>query len=215
MRRATIGACIAVWAALAANAEASNYGAARATWQTNIITQLTVTPNYATGFGPVTVVPPPSPAPSVGPLAASGYVDFGNVVAGYNYLYRNAAQVGILTNDSNGFSVYAEGSSDFTNGSSTLALQNTLFWLPTNVTNSPFSAATSFEATSSPTTGGGTGIAYGGVPPAAATVWTYPQSTIGLTNNTAQRGYDYLLRLPSTAPQATLDLFIVYTVVPN
>lgn len=218
MRRLTYVALVATLAALtntANTAKAASYGAARATWQTNVIAQLTVTPNYAAGYGPVTVSPPPSPAPAVGPLAASGYVDFGNVVAGYNYLYRDAAQLGVVTNDSNGFTVYAEGSSDFVGGTSTLPLANTLFWLQTNAGNSPFSAATSFETTTSPTTGGGTGIAYGGAPPATATIWQYTQSTIGLTNNMAQRGYDYLLRLPSSAPQATMDLYIVYTVVPN
>ncbi len=95
------------------------------------------------------------------------------------------------------------------------AIANTLFWLQTSGLNTPYSAATSFEDTTSPTTGGGTGIAYGGAPPATATIWNSPSSTIGLTNNTAQRGYDYLLRLPSSAPQATMDLYIVYTVVPN
>ncbi len=201
---------------MTATSNATSYGAARATWQTNIIAQLTLTPNYSAGYGPVTSSPPPSPAPAVGPLAPSGYVDFGNVVAGYNYLYKDAVQVGVVTNDANGFTVFAEGSGNFTDGgTNTLPIANVLFWLQTSGSNSPYSAATSFETTTSPVTGGGTGIAYGGAPPATATIWKWPTSTIGQTNNTAQRGYDYLLRLPSSAAQATMDVYIVYTVVPN
>jgi len=216
MRRAGVLLCLlSAFAALTATSEAASYGSARATWQTNVIAQLTVTPNYATGYGPVTVSPPPSPAPAVGPLATSGYVDFGNVVAGYDYLYKDAVQLGVVTNDTNGFTVFAEGSSNFAGGGNTLAIANTLFWLQTNALNNPYSPATSFEATTSATTGGGTGIAYGGAPPATATIWTWPSSTIGQPSNTAMRGYDYLLRLPSSAPQATMDLYVVYTVVAN
>ncbi|MDE2572477.1 MAG: hypothetical protein KGM44_08155 [bacterium] len=190
-------------------------GSVQATWKTAVIINMSVAPNYQSGYGPVGGPGNPTPAP--GPSASSGYVDFGKVVQGYNYLYKDAAQVSVLTNDSSGFQVFAEGSSDFqSSGSGTWPIGTTLFWLPTSSSNTPFSSAMPFEKTGATVTGSGssTGIAYGaGGPPGSALVWSYPGSTIGLPGNTANQGYDYQLQVSSSAPVAVFSVYVVYTVV--
>lgn len=219
MKRASVPftalfASLAFVAVLAASASAEQAGSARAIWSTNIVAQMTVTPNYATGYGPVGGTGSgATPAPGALASAGGGYVDFGSVVAGYDYLYKNAALVSVLSNDANGFNVYAEGSTDFTNGTTTLPIAGTLFWLKSSGANSPFTNATPFERTSA--TVSGTTITYGGAPPSTALIWSYPSATLGQPNNTASAGYDYQLRLPDSAPQAQMSLYVVYTVIPN
>ncbi|MFN2459672.1 MAG: hypothetical protein ABR591_03120, partial [Candidatus Velthaea sp.] len=73
----------------------------------------TVTPNYQAGFGPQGGSGSGS-NPAVGASAhlGSGFVDFGNVVAGYAYIYKFAAQVSVTTNDNLGFNVYGEASTN-------------------------------------------------------------------------------------------------------
>lgn len=192
-------------------------GSVEATWKTAVIISMTVAPNFQSGFGPQGG--PGSPTPAPGPSAApgAGYVDFGKVVQGYNYLYKYAAQVAVLTNDANGFQVFAEGSSDFTSASSgSWPIDTTLFWLRTNSVNTPYSAAVPFSKTSAAVSGSGTttGITYGaGGPPSAAMVWSYAGSTIGLPSNTATQGYDYLLQLSGSAPVTQFSVYVVYTVV--
>lgn len=214
-----LAAFLLVFASLAAAASAESDGSMRANWKTNVIAQMTVTPNYASGYGPTGGAgsgATPTPGPSA--AAGSGYVDFGKVVAGYNYLYRNAAQVGVLSNDANGFTLYAEGTTDFTDGTSTMVLNGTLFWAVTSSGNSPFSNATSFSRTTYPITGSGstTAISYGGsTPPSTAVIWSYPSATVGQPGNTATQGYDYQLRLPYNAPVAAMSVYVVYTVVLN
>jgi len=192
-------------------------GSVEATWKTSVIISMSVTPNFQSGYGPQGG--PTSPTPAPGPSAApnGGWIDFGKVVQGYNYLYKYAVQVSVLTNDSNGFQVFAEGSSDFQSASSgTWPINMTLFWLPTNSGNTPFSAATPFEKTSATVTGSGstTGITYGaGGPPMSALVWTYGSSTIGQPNNAVNQGFDYQLRLSGSAPVTQFSVYVVYTVV--
>src|ERR1700680_4598449 len=112
-----------------------------------------VTPNYLSGFGPIGGLGSGSnPAAGPGAVLNGGTVDFGNVVVGYQYLYKYAAQVSVQTNDAAGFVVYGEGATDL-NGSNpvpapaTYPLAQTLFWLISSGTNSPFSPAHTFNRT--------------------------------------------------------------------
>jgi hypothetical protein len=199
-------------------ASAESDGSTKLNWKTLTVLSSHVVPNYATGYGPVAPTGAPTPTPGTSSSAGGGSVDFGGVVSGYNYLYRNAAQVHVTSNDSSGFTVYAEGATDFVNGASTMPIAGTLFWLLTNAANTPYSLATSFEATTFPLSGSGamTGINYGGsAPPPTAAIWSYATSTLGQPSNEAVQGYDYELRLPSTAPNVTMSLYVVYTVMAN
>jgi hypothetical protein len=197
---------------------APSNGSTKLNWKTLTVLSSHVVPNYATGYGPVAPIGAPTPTPGTLSSPGAGYVDFGGVVSGYNYLYRDAAQIHVTSNDASGFTVYAEGATDFVNGASTMPIAGTLFWLLTNAANTPYSPATSFEKTTFPVTGTGatTGINYGGsAPPATATVWSYGSTTIGQPSNEVVQGYDYELRLPSTAPNAAMSLYVVYTVTAN
>jgi len=208
---------VAALLATTAGAGRAAVGSVKATWKTAVIISMSLTPNFQTGYGPTGGPASPTPAPGPSAAPSGGYVDFGKVVQGYNYLYRDAAQVSVLTNDSSGFQVFAEGSSDFQSVSNgTWPIGTTLFWLPTNTSNTPFSAAVPFEKTSAMVTGSGTstGITYGaGGPPSSALIWAYPSSTVGLSGNMANQGYDYQLRLSGSAPVAQFTVYVVYTVV--
>jgi hypothetical protein len=178
-----------------------------------------VVPNYLSGFGPTGGLGSGStPAAGAGAVLGGGTVDFGNVIVGYQYLYKYAAQVSVQTNDSAGFVVYGEGATDL-NGSNpvpapaTYPLFQTLYWLVSGSANTPFSPATSFNRTTgNPIAGGAGGIDYSGVggkPPLGSAVWTYP------TSGNVSQGYDYELRLPGAIPTSQFNVFIVYTVVGN
>ena len=91
---------------------------------------------------------------------------------------------------------------------------STLYWLPSNASNSPFSPATSFNKTSGNPIGlnGVNGIDYsgtGGIPPAMSAVWSSP-----VAGNLVQ-GFDYELRLSGTIPASQFNVYIVYTVIGN
>jgi hypothetical protein len=147
-----------------------------------------------------------------------GVVDFGNqVVQGYSYLYKYAAQAAVTTNDLSGFTLYAEGASDIQDltAGGTIPLNQTLYWLPSSASNSPISAATGFHATTSPVGCGGTCINYPANPPANASVWNYPSSTIGQPGNKVSQGFDYELRLYSSPNPDSYSVYIVYTAVGN
>jgi hypothetical protein len=193
-------------------------GSTKATWQISQTVGMVIVPNYATGYGPIGGTGSGTTA-AVGSSASlgGGYVDFGTVVVGYSYLYKNAAQVQVQTNDPNGFSVYAEGSTDFSDGAGhTLPIDNSLYWLQSSSSNGPFTPATSFHLTSATVGGGGTTLTYSGTPTANALMWNFPTSTSGQPSATASKGFDYQLRLPSSAPAAyTMTLYVVYTVTPN
>jgi hypothetical protein len=178
-----------------------------------------IIPNYQSGFGPSGGLGS-GQTPAVGPNAVlnGGTVDFGNVVVGYQYLYRYAAQIKVQTNDSAGFVVYGEGATDF-NGSNpvpapaTYPIFSTLYWLLSNASNSPYSPAASFNRTGgNPLAGGSGGIDYsgvGGVPSPMSVVWSSP-----VGGNLVQ-SFDYQLRLSGTVPASQFNLYIVYTVIGN
>src|SRR5512146_1783783 len=87
-----------------------SYGSVKLSWKTLPLIQLTITPNYQTGFGPQGGTGSGStPAPGPGAVLNGGVVDFGNqVVQGFSYLYKFAAQAKVTSNDASGFTVYAE-----------------------------------------------------------------------------------------------------------
>jgi hypothetical protein len=178
-----------------------------------------VVPNYSSGFGPTGGLGS-GLTPAAGPnaVANGGTVDFGNVVVGYQYLYRYAAQISVQTNDSAGFIVYGEGATDL-NGSNpvpapaTYPIFSTLYWLQSNAANSPYSPATSFNRTGgNPLAGGAGGIDYsgsGGVPSPMSMVWN------NATGGSVVQGFDYQLRLSGTVPASQFNVYIVYTVIAN
>ena len=194
-------------------------GSAQMNWKVLPSVKAQVTPNYLSGYGPQGGLGS-GVTPAAGPSASlqGGTVDFGNVVVGYQYLYKYAAQVAVQTNDSAGFVVYGEGATDL-NGSnpvpapSTYPIFSTLYWLPSNAGNSPFSPATSFNKTGgNPIAGGANGIDYsgsGGVPSAMSMIWTSP------TSGNVTQGYDYQLRLSGAMPASQFNVYIVYTVIGN
>jgi len=194
------------------------YGAAVMNYKILPSVHAQVVPNYASGFGPQGGAGSGSnPAPGAGAVLDGGTVDFGNVVVGYQYLYKYAAQVSVQTNDPAGFSVYAEGATDL-NGSnpvpspSTFPIFHTLYWLQSKSTNSPYTPAASFVKTAgNPIAGGALGIDYSGVggKPSGSVVWTSP------TSGNVTQGYDYQLRLPGTVPASQFNVYIVYTVIAN
>ncbi len=210
-------ALLAVTPALAAAAPV--LGSAHMTYKVMPTVRAQVVPNYATGFGPQGGLGSGSnPAPGAGAFLNGGTVDFGNVVVGYQYLYKYAAQVSVQTNDAAGFVVYAEGATDL-NGSNPIPapasypIFQTLYWLMSTGSNTPFTAAKSFNRTAgAPIAGGSLGIDYSGVggkPPLGSVVWSYPSS-----GNITQ-GFDYQLRLSGAIPTSQFNVYIVYTVIGN
>ena len=220
MRRLTAAAAaLLLTAATASLASAASLGSAEIKYKINPTVRAQVIPNYASGFGPIGGLGSGStPAVGAGAVLGGGTVDFGNVVVGYQYLYKYAAQISVQTNDAAGFVVYGEGATDL-NGSNpvplpaTFPLAQTLFWLISSGTNSPFSPAHTFNRTSGAAIAGGAGgIDYSGVggqPPPLATIWSNASS-----GNVSQ-GYDYQLRLSGVIPASQFNVYIVYTVIGN
>jgi hypothetical protein len=196
------------------------YGSALVNYKILPSVHAQVVPNYSAGFGPQGGAGSGStPAPGAGAVLNGGTVDFGNVVVGYQYIYKYAAQVSVQTNDAAGFVVYAEGATDL-NGSnpvpmpSTFPIFQTLYWLVSNGSNTPFTPAKSFVKTAGTPLGvnGSMGIDYSGVggkPSAGSVVWSYPVS-----GNVSQ-GFDYQLRLPGNIPTSQFNVYVVYTVIGN
>jgi hypothetical protein len=222
MRRLTAAAAALLLTAATAgiaSASGASLGSAQLKYKINPTVRAQVIPNYASGFGPIGGLGSGStPAVGAGAVLGGGTVDFGNVVVGYQYLYKYAAQVNVQTNDAAGFIVYGEGATDL-NGSNpvpapaTFPLAQTLFWLISSGTNSPFSPARTFNRTGgAPIAGGAGGIDYsgtGGSPPPMATIWS------SATSGNVSQGYDYQLRLSGTIPASQFNVYIVYTVIGN
>ncbi len=132
----------------------------------------------------------PSSAPS------GGFIDFGGVVQGYQYLYKYAVQVNVTSNDPLGFQVFADGATDLRGDlGGTWPINQTLFWLVSGPGNSPFSAANSFQAA-----------------PATALVWSYPTNATGAGVN---QGFDYELRLTTPINEDRFNVNVQYTAVGN
>jgi hypothetical protein len=210
---------LAAAGAFAGQASAQTYGSVKLSWKIVPIITLSLTPNYQSGYGPQGGVGSGStPAPGSGASLDGGVVDFGSeVVQGYSYLYKYALKASVQTNDGGGFTLYAEGASDISDNTAggTIPLNQTLYWLDSVSSNSPFSNATPFQKTSFASCGTGC-INYGGSnPPASAAVWDYTSSTIGQPGNTVSQGFDYELRLFNNPPADNFSVYIVYTAVGN
>jgi hypothetical protein len=200
------------------------YGSAKLQWKTSNVVVLTLTPNYTSGYGPTGGTGSgATPSPGPGASLDGGIVDFGsNVTQGYAYLYKYAVQAAVYTNDAGGFSLYAEGASNVNDNTAggTIPINTTLYWLTSSSSNTPFSIATPFQATTTGTSCGTGCLTYPGspapgVPPATALIWNYTSSTVGLPSNEATQGYDYQLRLYSNPATDNFSVYIVYTAVAN
>jgi hypothetical protein len=213
-------AAIAVWGitlALAGigAAQADPTGSVQAKWYAQAVINMSLTPNYASGFGAVKATFGTQPAPVAGPNASlnGGSVDFGSIISGNTYLYKYAAHLHITSNDTNGVAVYGEGAADFfnTNDSTSQALNQTLFYLPSTASgdaNTGFSASLPFNRTTGAVSGG----AYG--TPASISYSTFPAPITNTLTANSDLYYDYQLKVPVTATGGLYYVWVVYTVVP-
>lgn len=203
-----------VWtAALAAAvvpAHAASSGNAVVQWYTSAIVQVSLTPNYTTGYGTVKAVfgTQPTPAPGSSACLSGCSVDFGTVQAGSQYLYKYAAHLNVQSNDTAGFNVYGEGAADFSDGSgNTMPLGQTLFYVPSSAsgdTNNGFTAGYPFSVTSG-TVGAGT--------PPTISYTVYPSPIYSSATSNGDVYQDYEMKVPATANPSTYYVWIVYTVV--
>lgn len=186
-------------------------------WVTAPHVAIAITPNYNAGFGQIVATIGTQPAPTHGPGAAlgSGSVDFGNIEAGKNYIYRYATHLNVVSNDPNGVNVYGEGAAAFTNNTdaSTIPISQAVYYL-SSTSGSPadgntgFSPGTPFMQTGGMVSGGG----YAGPPPTIAyTVYPSPIATSSTANSDFY--WDYQLKPPPTATSGQYYVWIVYTVV--
>lgn len=183
-------------------------------WKNVALVHVTLTPNYAAGFGQIPATIGTQPAPTHGPDASlgAGSVDFGNVLAGKNYVYRYATHLAVTSNSSTGLNVYGEGAADFYNtaDSSTVPISTTIYWLNSSASgdaNTGFSPGTPMQLTSGTVVGGGQFSA----PSINYTTYPSPISSTALAN--ADFYYDYQLKVPATATSGLYYVWIVYTVV--
>lgn len=187
-------------------------------WQAQAIVNVTLTSNYATGYGSVKAVFGTQPAPVHGPDATGPGtpIDFGSVLAGNTYLYKYAAHVNVVTNSSTGFDLYGEGAADFFNtvDSSTQTLNQTLYYVNSTSgspadSNTGFSPGLPFYRTAGAVTGNGQFT----TPSISYT--TYPSPIAADAAATGDFYYDYQMKVPPTATSGLYYVWIVYTVVPK
>ncbi|HTU80481.1 MAG TPA: hypothetical protein VMF61_00035 [Candidatus Acidoferrales bacterium] len=185
-------------------------------WNTEAIVTMTLTPNYYTGFGQVPAKIGTQPAPTHGPnaVAGGGSVDFGDVLAGTNYLYKYAVQLNVSSTDSNGVNLYGEGAADFFNqtNSTTIPISSAVYWLTSTSgtpadTNTGFSAAVPFQKTAGMVSGGSFSV------PATIAYTVYPSPIQSTAGGNANFYFDYQLHVPPTAAQGDYFVWIVYTAI--
>lgn len=195
-------------------APTTSNGSANVHYKVQPTLKFTLTPNYASGFGTVKAQfgAQPAPVPGVGASAGGGAVDFGDVQAGTNYLYKYAAHLNVLTN-APGFNVYGEGTADFTgtgaNTGNSLPINQTIYFLKstngmTPDTNTGYSPAQPFSKTSAP------GAMFNS-PTINYSSYPMPLYTSGVS--TGDLYYDYQLKIQSAANLGTYFVYITYTVV--
>ena len=210
-------ACLGVILAFAGigTANAGPNGGAQARWYAQAVINMSLTPNYASGFGAVKAQFGAQPAASPGPNATldGGSVDFGSIISGNTYLYKYAAHLHITSNDVNGVALYGEGAADFfnTTDSTSQALNQTLYYLTSTAsadTNTGFSASLPFNRTAGAVSGG----AYG--TPASIAYSTFPAPLTNTTGSNSDVYYDFQLKVPVQATAGLYYVWVVYTVVP-
>jgi len=220
MRRIVLGLGLAIAAALAVGASSDASppsGAAKATWHVTPAINASVTPNYQTGFGPQGGTGSgASPAPGSAAVQNGGYVDFGTLVAGYQYVYKYAARVNVTTNDANGFKVFAEGTSEFVGSTATLDMNSVLYWMLSSSSNTQYSPATPFSTTNNtgdtptnPGPGGDTNVTFASGPPSSTLIYS------SNAQGTSTQGFDYQIRVPDTVGADQFTATVVYTAVAN
>lgn len=219
--RAWIGSLtIAILIALSVSpaAASSSNGSVTVKWYEQAVVKFALTPNYSSGYGTVKAAfgAQPAPAPGSGACLQGCAIDFGNVLAGSDYLYKYAAHLNIQTNDVNGVNIYGEGAADFynQNDASSVSLNQAVYYLASTSggtdSNTGFSAAYPFYRTSAAVSGN----TYGTAP--TVTYSTYP-APIAFTSSSAASDfyYDYQMKVPPTATTGAYFVWIVYTVVPK
>ena len=193
-------------------------------WNTVALVKIALTPNYNAGFGQVPAVIGTQPAPTHGPNAmlAGGSVDFGDVLAGKNYLYKYAAHLNVQANSPTGVYVYGEGAADFVcnsncnssggGGITTVPLNEAVYFLTSAAAgdaNTGFSASTPFFKTGAMVTNN----SYSTTP--VITYAAYPSPIAQSTTGIADFYWDYQLKVPINAANGNYYVWIVYTVVPK
>lgn len=225
MKRFVLGLMGVALAGIAATAALVPANATAATtvvhWNTQAIVTMTLTPNYAAGFGQVKAVfgtqPAPTHGPNAGPGVGQGDIDFGDVLSATDYIYKYAAHVSVTTNDPSGFKLYGEGAADFqanTGGSGTQTLSSTLFYANSTSGSPPdgnngFTPGLPFQKTGGIPSSTAYGIVptinYGGL---------YPGPVATSVTPTGDFYYDYLLKVPAAITTGgNYYVWIVYTVV--
>jgi hypothetical protein len=212
---AAIFIALAVWTPASASSSTSSV---TLKWYAQATVKFALTPNYASGYGTVKAVfgAQPTPAPGPGACLSGCAIDFGNVLAGMDYLYKYAAHLNIQTNDLNGVNVYGEGAADFfnQNDSTSVALSQSVYYLTSTSggsdANTGFSPSFPFYRT----TGAVSGNSFATAP--TITYATYPAPIAQtLSSATSDFYYDYQLKVPGVATNGAYYVWIVYTVVPK
>jgi hypothetical protein len=195
----------------------SNQANVTVKWNTAARVVIALTPNYNAGFGQVVATIGAQPAPTHGPGASlgAGSVDFGNIEAGKNYIYKYATHLNVVSNDPNGVNVYGEGSADFVNNtdSTSIPISQAVYYLSSTSgspadTNTGFSPGSPFMKTGGLVSGGG----YAGPAP-TITYSSYPAPVATASTENSDFYWDFQLKPPPTATSGQYYVWIVYTVV--
>jgi hypothetical protein len=151
---------------------------------------LTLTPNFASGFGPVAYLMPegklPSPAPGSTATLDGGNIDFGTISPGVDYYYRYGAELTITSTSS--FIVGAEISGNIAPG----IPANLLTWVTSTTAASPPSSVPSMPF---------------GTSSAPEVVYSGAAGTVTLK-------YDFYLMTPINAQTGASTAELTYTVMP-
>lgn len=182
-------------------------------YKTMPVMTLSVTPNYAAGYGAYQAqIGGTSSTGQTGSLAP-GAIDFGNVYQGAVYLYKFAAYVKIRGNTA--YNLYGEGSADLTGYAgaatgTTMSLQQSLFWLTSTSggsdPNTGYSPATAFA----PTTVAGSSYNSPTISP-----YSPSSSPVYASSGSGDLYYDFQLHLPAAATVGSYSVYVVYTAVPQ
>jgi len=192
-------------------------GTVTVAWHQPPVINLTLTPNYYSGFGSILATFGTQPSPTHGPGATgvgTGTVDFGTAIAGDTYLYKYAAHLHITTNDPSGFYIYGEAAAAVVNNTdgTTYPVSQALYYLnssATSDTNTGFSPGLPFAQTSGSVSGGSDSISN----PPTITYSSYPSPIALSSTGNGDYYYDYQFKVPDTATNGNYYVWIVYTVV--